>query len=101
MIHEIVAGEIVDAAHHAGSLEQFRLRVLEQVRRIAACDSALFLPAEAGERPVALDRRPALVPHYHKHKARYDVELARAHALGVTRGAYVDTEVFSAGERSR
>ena len=101
MMVELVAGEIVEAAGECATVGQFARRMLEQLRRIAPFASALLLPSTPGDVVVGLDRKPDLVSHYRANQALYTRELARANAIGLERGAYIDVDVYSLVERQR
>jgi DNA-binding CsgD family transcriptional regulator len=101
MLFDVVGAEIVDAAGQCASVDQFSSRVLQQVQRIAPCDSALLLPASPNDRPVALNREPTKVQYYRRNQDRYQAELARGRDAGLRYGAYIDVELYSFDERQR
>jgi len=101
MLVETVGAEIVDAAGRCRSTDELGLVMLQQLRRVAPCDSALFLPSSSDEAAVALDRKPLFVGHYRQNQERYRSELAPAHDFGLIHGAYIDNEIFSLRDRQK
>lgn len=100
--HEFM-GELVEMARSCACSAELRQWTLTRVVALLPCDSAIYLSPCLHEAPSSVNKEEFrhLYWNYARNPERYSRGLAKgvlaAQTLG---GAYIDTEVFSASERS-
>jgi DNA-binding NarL/FixJ family response regulator len=91
---------------HAGactSLAEFRLQILEDLRRFAGCDGALLRPGErwAGSRTLYVNEDCRFTDVYVENAARFGPELQRWCALSRGAEAFIDGDVYESRQQDR
>jgi DNA-binding CsgD family transcriptional regulator len=100
-----VAGVIGDLVSEAGALPNlylFRTAALAHARRLVEFDSAIFLPSER-EAPGTFNKAPEFTRtyrHYRERQQDYRADLVKGERAARD-GGFIDTEVYSFGERQR
>jgi DNA-binding CsgD family transcriptional regulator len=95
-------GELVELVDACGDLGGFRRGVLDLVARRLPYESAIFIDDALRQPPTAVNKEQflGLVRNVQIDPGRYRAGLAKAaNALVAGRGVYLDTEVFTTGER--
>jgi DNA-binding CsgD family transcriptional regulator len=102
MLIDLVTSELVAGANACDGAERLRELALEQLGRLAPFDSAVFLPRSPVDRPTLKNKPPGhgeIYRHFRLNWPSYERELGRAHAIMAIDGAYLDSEIYSLGER--
>jgi DNA-binding CsgD family transcriptional regulator len=97
-----IISEVLSDAQECTDAAAFRTRVLEHVGRLLPFDSAILLPTrdDVG-RPASIGKDRRLIRQFLAERQRYESDLQKGRVAARARGgAYIDTEVYTLGERS-
>lgn len=85
------------------SLAEFRLQILERLRRLVGCDGGLLRPGErwTGSKALYVQDDARFTDVYVSNAARFAPELGRWCTLSRGGTAFIDTEVYSERDRDR
>ena len=95
------AGALAEVARSCPDASALRQWTLAQISALLPFDSAIFLGARLDEAPSSINKEEFrhLYWNYARNPERYRRGLGRGARAAQARGAYLDTEVFSADER--
>lgn len=95
--------ELAEEAQQLEDARMFPARVLDRLEQTVGFDSAMCLPLQGPRRPLASKNKEPYVRFLHRYASeprRFEEDLVRGRAAArAGRGAYIDTQVFSANER--
>lgn len=92
---------MLDDARQRAPVDEFHLRLLEELRSLVGCDGAAIRPGGqwVGSSACYLDEDTRFTDGYVRHADRYRSGIARWCALSRGDAAFIDTEIYSGTER--